>query len=149
MPIDPSVVGRRYPAPEPYPVAREKIRDFALAIGDPQPLYLDPAAARAAGFDDVVAPPTFLTVLGFRFAAYGPIADPTVGVDYSRVVHGDQRFTLHRPVVAGDVLRCEQVVDDVRAIGAHEKISVRTEVTDEAGTPVATLLMSAVVRGEA
>ncbi len=149
MPIDPAVVGRRYPAPTSYVVSREKVRDFALAIGDPQPLFLDPAVAREAGYDDVVAPPTFLTVLGFRFAADGPLADPAAGVDYSRVVHGDQRFVLHRPVVAGDVLDSVQVVDDVRAIGAHEKITVRTEVTDAAGTPVATLTSSAVVRGVA
>lgn len=149
MPINRDFIGREYPASGVYEVAREKIRDFALAIDDPNPLYLDPAAARAAGHRDVVAPPTFLTVLGFRFAADSPIVDPDFGLNYALVVHGEQRFTAHRPVYAGDRLVSRQIVDDIRDAGRNELVNTRTEVSTEAGEPVATIRSSIVSRGTA
>ena len=88
MPIDRSYVGREYPASTTYEVGREHVRAFADALGDPNPLYRDRAAAQAAGHPDVVAPPTYLTVLTNRFGSEGPVADPALGLDYSLVVHG-------------------------------------------------------------
>lgn len=149
MAINRDVLGRKYPSTGTYEVGREHIRSFADAIGDPSPAYRDPAAARALGHRDVVAPPTFLTVLGFRFAADGPLADPALGLDYSMVVHGDQSFDLHRAVVAGDVLSSTQRVDEVRDVGRNELLRTVTEVTDAAGEPVATLRMTIVSRGTA
>ncbi|HEY5334596.1 MAG TPA: MaoC family dehydratase N-terminal domain-containing protein [Mycobacteriales bacterium] len=149
MPLNREFIGREYPATGVYEVAREKIRDFALAIGDPNPIYLDPEAARAAGHPDVIAPPTFLTVLGFRFSGDGPIADPSLGLNYALVVHGEQRFTAHRPVRAGDRLISTNVVDDIRDAGRNELILTRTEVTTEDGEPVATLRGTIVSRGTA
>src|ERR1700761_7098421 len=102
MPLDQSFVGRVYPPTAPYEVGREKIREFAEAINDPNPIYRDQAAARAAGHPDVVAPPTFPIVV--TMDAGGQVAhDPELGLDYSRVVHGEQRFVYERPVRAGDV----------------------------------------------
>ena len=149
MALNRSFVGREYPAPEPYEVGREHIRSFAEAIGDLSPAYLDPQAARALGHPDVIAPPTFLTVLNFRFAAHGPVADPDLGLDYSLVVHGEQSFELHRPVVAGDVLTSVQRVDEIREAGRNELLVSVTEVTDAAGEPVATLRSTLVSRGTA
>lgn len=149
MPLDRSFVGRKYPPTDVYEVAREKIRDFAVAIGDEDPVYLDTRAAHAAGHPDVVAPPTFLTVLGFRFARSGPMADPALGLDYSLVVHGEQRFALHRPVLAGDRLVATSQVEDIRDAGRNELITVRTDVVTEGGEPVATLRSTAVSRGTA
>ena len=149
MAIDRGFIGREYPAPETYEVGREHVRQFAEAIGDLNPAYLDPEAARALGHPDVVAPPTFLTVLNFRFVSSGPIADPALGLDYSRVVHGEQSFELHRPVVAGDVLRSVQRVDDIKDAGRNEVIATVTEVTDSRGEPVATLRSTLVSRGTA
>ena len=77
-------------------MTRGDIRRFATAIGDPNPAYHDPAAAQALGHRDVVAPPTFLITLGFA-TAESLITDPELGLDYSLVVHGEQRFELHRP----------------------------------------------------
>ena len=147
MPLNRDLVGREYPAGSSYEVGREKVRDFALGIGETNPVCLDAEAARAAGHPDVLAPPTFLTVLGFRFGADDPVADPELGLDYSVVVHGEQRFVAHRPVHAGDVLHSVVVVEEIKDAGANELMTTRTDVTDAAGEPVATLHSTIVSRG--
>ena len=89
-----------------YLVGREKIREYATAIGETAPICHDVEAARAAGYDDVVAPPMFAAVYSWR--AMGPaVLDPEVGIDFSRLVHGAQDFTWHEPVVAGDEITTE------------------------------------------
>ena len=147
MALNRDFIGREFPVPDVYEVGREHIRQFAAALGDANPLYTDPAAARAAGHADVVAPPTFLTVLGFRYAEQGPMADPELGLDYSRLVHGGQVFSHRRPVVAGDRLRLRTRVDSIRGAGGNEIMTMVQEVTDESGGPVATLTMTVVIRG--
>jgi acyl dehydratase len=149
VPVNRDFVGREYPAPDTYEVGRELVRRFADAVGDPDPACRDVEAARAKGHPDLVAPPTFLTVLNFRFAASGPVADPELGLDYSRVVHGEQAFELHRPVHAGDVLSSVQRVEDVRDAGSNELIRTVTEVRDGSGALVATLRSTIVSRGTA
>jgi acyl dehydratase len=149
MPLNQALVGREYPTPGTFEVGREHIRQFAEAIGDDNPIYLDPEAAKAAGHRDVLAPPTFLTVLNFRFRGSSPMADPELGVDYSRIVHGDQSFTLHRPVYVGDVLRAVTRIDSIRAVGGNEFLVTVIEVTDSAGETVATLRSTVVSRGTA
>jgi len=149
VPVNRAFIGREYPASATYEVGREHIRRFAEAIGDLHPAYLDPEAARALGHPDVIAPPTFLTVLNFRFATEGPIADPELGLDYSLVVHGEQTFELHRPVRAGDVLHSVQRVVDVKDAGRNELIQTETEVTAADGERVATLRGTIVSRGSA
>ena len=137
MPLDPSFVGRSWPPTQPYIVGREKIREFATAIGADDPLYHDPEAARAAGYADVVAPPTFPTVVTMA-ASRQIISDPGLGLDYTRVVHGDQRFSYTRPVVAGDTLICTNTVEEITQRAGHDFLTTRTEVTTEAGEPVET-----------
>ena len=149
MPLNRDFVGREYPASDTFEVGREHVRQFAEAIGDPDPLYRDRAAAQAAGHPDVVAPPTFLTVLSFRFGADSPVADPALGLDYSLVVHGEQSFTLHRPVYVGDVLSSVSRVEEIRDAGRNELMTVATEVTGSDGAPVATLRSTLVSRGTA
>ena len=149
MPLNADFVGREYPAVEPYEVSRELIRRFADAIGDPNPAYRDPAAAWALGHPDVVAPPTFLTVLSFRYFVDSPMVDPALGLDYSRVVHGEQRFVAHRPVHAGDVLRVVSSVEDIRVAGRNEVLTTRTAVSTLDGEPVADIYSSVVSRGTA
>ncbi|MEU4559118.1 MaoC family dehydratase N-terminal domain-containing protein [Actinoplanes sp. NPDC023936] len=147
MSLDQSFVGRSWPATEPYLVGREKIREFARAIGATDAEHHDPEAARAAGYPDVVAPPTFPVV--FTMASSRQIiSDPALGLDYSRVVHGDQRFAYTRPVVAGDALICVNSVEDITSRGGHEFITTRTEVSTEAGEPVVTVWSKLVQRGE-
>ncbi|MCU1674937.1 MAG: MaoC family dehydratase [Frankiales bacterium] len=148
MPLNRAFVGREYPAPDTYEVGREHLRQFADAIGDQNPLYHDPAAARAAGHPDVIAPPTFLTVLGFRFGMSSPIVDPDLGLNYALVVHGEQRFEHHRPVRAGDVLTSVSRVADIRNAGRNELMTMVTEVTAD-DERVATLTSTLVSRGTA
>ena len=149
MPVNRAFLGRQYPASTTYEVGREHIRRFAEAIGDTDPACVDPAAAQALGHPDVIAPPTFLTVLSFRFATDGPIADPELGLDYSMVVHGEQSFALHRPVRAGDVLSSVQSVSAIRDVGRNELVETTTEITAADGEPVATMRTSLVSRGTA
>ena len=149
MPLNRDLLGREYPASVPYEVGRESIRRFAEAVGDLHPAYLDPEAARALGHPDVIAPPTYLTVLAFRYADEGPVADPELALDYAQVVHGSQAFELHRPVRAGDVLSSVQRIDEMKDVGRNEVLTTVTEVTDADGQPVATLRSTLVSRGTA
>ncbi len=148
MPINAELVGRSYPASEPYEVGREKIREFAAAIGDRNPAYHDRAAAQALGHPDVLAPPTFAIVVSFA-AGRAVIEDPEVGLDYSRVVHGEQAFRYHRPIYAGDVLVTTPTIRSVRAAGRNELLTVDCAVVDAAGKPVCTATNTLVVRGGA
>jgi acyl dehydratase len=147
MPLDSSFVGRSWPATAPYLVGREKIREFATAIGATDAEYHDPEVARAAGYPDVVAPPTFPVVVTMA-ANRQIIEDPALGLDYSRVVHGDQKFAYTRPVVAGDSLVCVNTVDDITSRGGHDFMTTRTEVSTEAGEPVVTVWSKLVQRGK-
>ncbi|MFD6564569.1 MaoC family dehydratase N-terminal domain-containing protein [Micromonospora profundi] len=148
MSLDPSFVGRTYPPTAPYQVGREKIREFATAIGATDPAYHDPAAAQALGHPDVVAPPTFPVIVAGA-ANQQIFEDPALGVDYSRVVHGDQRFAYTRPVVAGDELVCTSTIEDVTTRGGHGFLTTRTDVSTVAGEPVVAVWTKIVVRGEA
>ena len=146
MPVDLSFVGKPFPYPMSYIVGVEKIRDFAVAIGDDNPIYHDRDAARQAGHADLIAPPTFGVAIITR-AQDEVLFDPALGLDYSRVVHGDQRFVLRRAIVAGDELFCTFFVDSVRVVQGNEFLGLRTEVTDPAGEQVVTVYGTLVVRG--
>ena len=135
-----------HPVVGPYLVGREKIREFATAVGSVQAAHHDLAAARALGYSDLVAPPTFATVLTLG-AEQDVVRDPDVGLDWSRVVHREQRFVHHRPVVAGDLLFAQVHLDDVREVAGSEMIGCRTEVTDDAGVSVITSYSVLVSRG--
>ena len=146
MPVDPSHAGRSYPPTRPYLVGREKISEFATAIGAADPAYHDPQAARAAGHPDVIAPPTFPFVVTWA-ATRQIIDDPEIGIDFSRVVHGDQRFAYTRPIAAGDQLVCVVKIEEIFGRGGHDFVTSRTEVTTADGEPVVTAWSRLVVRG--
>ncbi len=149
MPLNRDFIGRSYAASGTYEVSREKIRDFALAIGDSHPAYTDVDAARALGHPDVIAPPTFLTALQMRFPEAGPVGDPELGLNYELVVHGEQSFTHHRPVHAGDVLSLTTRVEDIRDAGSNELMVLVSEITGADGGPVAEARGTVVSRGTA
>jgi len=130
-----------------YEVGREKIREFADAVGATSPLHRDPAAARAAGYADVIAPPTFATVISMRATGI-VVDDPELGLDYSRVVHGSQTFVHHRPMVAGDRLVSVVHVDDVQTRMGNDFLTVRAEIATEDGEAVCTSTGLLVARGE-
>ena len=148
MPLNRAFIGREYPLDPPFEVGRELIRHFALAIGDANPISHDVAAAQAAGHRDLVAPPTFLTTLTFRRDA-SPIGDPDLDLDYSLVVHGEQRFVLHRSVYAGDVLSGRTTVTEIRDVGRNEAMVLETAVLASDGEQVATTTMTMISRGTA
>jgi acyl dehydratase len=148
MPVDPSFVGRAYPPTPPYRVSREKIAEFADAISDPNPAYRDPAAAQALGHGDVVAPPTFAIVLTLK-AGHQVVHDPDLGIDYSRVVHGEQRFVHHRPIVAGDELSVVVTVEQIRVAAGNDIVTTRGEVQTADGETVVTAYSTIVARGTA
>ena len=148
MALDRQLVGRSYPPSAVYEVGRAKIAEFATAIGDASPVYRDAEAARAAGHPDVVAPPTFAIVVTMD-AAGVVLADPEVGLDFSRVVHGDQKFVHHRPIRAGDRLVSTATIDGARSVAGNDLLTTRVDVADEAGEPVCTAVMTLVARGTA
>ncbi len=148
MPVDPSIVGRVYPPTEPYEVSREKIREFAEAVNDPNPVYYARAAAQQLGHPDVIAPPTFAIVVTMR-AGRQITEDPELGIDYSRVVHGEQRFVHARPLRAGDLVQVVASIEDIRAAGGNDIITSKMEVSTVEGELVCTALSTLVARGTA
>jgi len=147
VPVNPEIQGRSYPATEPYLVGREKVREFARAVLASSPLSLDPAAAKAAGFADVIAPPTFPVVVQEHSLAQ-LLADPEAQIDFSRVVHGDQRFQYSRPIVAGDELVATLTVTSVKSLGGNSMVTAESAIVDASGAHVVTAISTLVVRGE-
>jgi len=148
MAINRDYLGRTFPAAEPYEVSRVKIADFADAIGDPNPVFRDRAAAQAAGHADVIAPPTFAIVISMAGSA-SAVADPGLGVNYSMVVHGEQRFEYSRPIVAGDVLTAQATITDIRDAGRNVMLTTKTEIRTADGEHVCTAQSTLVERGGA
>ena len=136
MPVDASLTGRSFPPTEPYVVSREKLAEFAAATG-----------AAESGYDARTAPATFPIVVAFR-AMTALMEDPSVGIALHRVVHGEQRFSYTRPVVAGDELSAALTVDSLRQIGGADIIGTRSEITDGEGRHVCTAYATLVHRGE-
>lgn len=125
MALNEACVGKRYPDTAPYEIGREKLREFAEAVGGAHPYSVDAEAARAAGYRDAVAPPTFAVILA-QPATKQASFDPEVGLDYSRVVHGEQRFTHHEPLCAGDVVTARVTITDIRPAGSNWKLTTET-----------------------
>ena len=147
MTVNPELAGREYPPTPAYSVGREKVREFARAVHATHPHHHDPDAARAAGYSDVVAPPTFPTVVQAA-SLEQLLADPDAGIDFTRVVHGDQRFTYTRPVVAGDELTGTLTVASVKSLGGHSMVTTDTVMSDPDGNHVVTATSTLVVRGD-
>src|SRR3954452_17723042 len=133
MSVDGSLAGRSFPPTEPYVVSEERVLEFARATG--------------SSYDGHAAPATFPIVVAFA-AMTALMEDPSVGIALHRVVHGEQRFTYTRPVVAGDTLTATLTVDTLRQIGGADIIGTRSEIADADGHPVCTAFATLVHRGE-
>ena len=105
------VIGKTWPAVD-YDVGREKIGEYANAVGETNPVYRDSDAARAAGFRGVVAPPMFCVVYSAAPVATAMV-DPEVGIDFAKLVHGEQRFEWGEPVCSGDLVSTTARLADV------------------------------------
>jgi acyl dehydratase len=115
VPVNTAAVGKRYP-PHEYDVGKEKIREYAHAVGEDNPVYFDRNEARAAGFRDIPAPPMFAVV--YSAGSVGPaVLDPEVGINFAMMVHGSQEFLWGDTVYAGDTITTETALKDVSERG--------------------------------
>lgn len=137
MAVNQELVGRAFPPTAPYLVGREKVREFARAVFADAPQHTDVDAARAAGFDDVVAPPTFAMVIQDQ-TLQQLLAEPDSGIVLARTIHAEQKFTYSRPIVAGDELTGQLSVTGIRMMGGNAMITSAAEIVDAAGEHVVT-----------
>jgi acyl dehydratase len=143
--VNTDAVGKSYPSTL-YAVGREKIREYALAVGETNPLHLDAEAARAAGFRDVVAPPMFCVV--YSSPAIGPaIFDPAVGIDFAMMVHGGQEFVWGPLVVAGDEITTTVSVKSIEERAGNGFYVFESQSTNQDGETVCTGTWTNIVRG--
>jgi acyl dehydratase len=148
VPLNRDYIGRSYTGGRVYEVGREKIREFADAIGDENPAYVDVEAAKALGHPDVVAPPTFAVVITLQAGAQA-VFDPGLGLDYAMVVHGEQTFIHHRPIRPGDALSTNVTITDIRTAGRNEIMTLTIELSAADGEKVCTAVNTIVSRGTA
>src|ERR1700722_9452563 len=106
------VIGSHYRGSDYFEVGREKIREFALAVKDDHPTHYSEAEAAEAGYDTLLAPLTFLAVAGRR-VQLEIFTKFSIPINIARVVHRDQKFTFHRPIVAHDRLYFDTYLDSV------------------------------------
>ncbi|TWE11603.1 FAS1-like dehydratase domain-containing protein [Rudaeicoccus suwonensis] len=147
MAVNPQVEGRTYPPAAPYVVSRAKIAEFATAVGAVDEAHFDVAVARGRGYADVIAPPTLAVLIAQRGEA-AVMRDPDAGVDYSRLVHGEEGFVHHRPLVAGDEVQPVTTIERVRSAGGHSMMTMRTVLQTLDGEAVTTTTSMVVIRGD-
>lgn len=147
MGINPGREGHTYPATEPYQVGREAVREFASAVKAEHPAHFDLEAAQRLGHPDLVAPPTFAVVVAQRAEA-AVVQDEETGIDFSRVVHTEERFTHHQPIVAGESLSAQTKLERIRSMGAGAMVTTVTDIQTEEGSPRAQVVSSLLVRGD-
>ncbi|MCP3821619.1 MaoC family dehydratase N-terminal domain-containing protein [Streptomyces sp. A3M-1-3] len=139
MPVNPELVGTTLSSEEPYEATRGDIRAFAAVVDDHNPLYRDPAAARALGYADVIAPPTFaVTVSGMVTRRI--LRDPALGLGGRQVIHESQKLFQHRPIVAGDRLTTTAVLRSAASVGGYERLTLHSEIRDAHDTEVYTVV---------
>ena len=145
MPLKAELSGKTYEEIR-FTVDRDRVTQFADAIGDPNPIYRDPEAARAAGYPDQVAPPTFITVIQVMTSGQ-IVVDPELGLDYSRVVHGQQSYEYRRPLVVGDEIRATPRIASIETKKSNEFLRTEAEVFDAKGDLVLTARSTLISRG--
>src|SRR3954453_2162289 len=146
MAISTAAPARECP-PSVYAVGREKVREYAVAVGETNPLHVDVEAARAAGYEDVVAPPMFCVV--YCGAALGPaMFEPEVGIDFPKLLHSAQEFRWGPLVVAGDEVTTTMTVKDISARGAMGFYTFESVSKNQDGDTVCVGTCSNIVRGE-
>ena len=147
MSVNPELLDAVFEPTEPYLVGREKVREFASAVFATAPPHHDVDAAIAAGYPDVVAPPTFPIVIQEK-TLQQLLSHPGAGIDFSRVVHGDQKFEYERPLVAGDEVIATLRVTKIQSLGGHTMVTSESTITTTDGEPVVVATSTLVIRGE-
>lgn len=141
------MIGKTYP-PVTYAVGREKVREYASAVGETNPLYFELEAARAAGYSDLVAPPMFAVVYSAR-AVMPAIFDPEVGIDFAMMVHAGQEFEWGPLVLAGDEITSRASVKDISERRGMTFYAFETISENQRGETVATGTWTQFVRAAA
>jgi acyl dehydratase len=145
MAVKTEAIGKTYP-PIEYAVGREKIREYASAVGETNAVYYAVEAARAAGHADVVAPPMFAVVYCSR--AIGPaLFDPEVGIVFANMLHAGQEFSWGQLVVAGDEISTVTSVRDISERGGMGFYEFLTESRNQRDEVVCTGIWRQIVRG--
>lgn len=147
MSVNPDLVGRAFPSTAPYLVGREKVREFARAVFATDPQHSDPEAARALGYADVVAPPTFAMVVQ-DLTLQQLLAEPDSGIALERTVHAEQRFHYTRPIVAGDELVARLRITNIRPFGKGAMVTSEAAIEDATGAHVVTATSVLLIGGE-
>jgi acyl dehydratase len=145
MAANTQAIGKTYP-PVDYAVGREKVREYASAVGETNPLHFDVEAARAAGHADVVAPPMFAVVYAARAISPG-LFDPEVGIDFARMLHAGQEFEWGPLVVAGDEITTTGSVKDISERGGMNFFVFESSSVNQRGETVCTGTWTQIVRG--
>lgn len=147
MPLNQGLKGKQYQEVS-FTVDRDRVLAFADAIGEDNPVFREPAAAREAGHEGQLAPPTFVTVMQIMTSGQ-VVLDRDLGLDYARVVHGEQEYEWRRPVRVGDVLSAIPRLADVYAKGPNEFLVIESEIRDESGETVVVARTTLLSRGTA
>ncbi len=147
MPLNQSLKGKTYEEIQ-FEVEPERVTQFSLAVGEDDPRFLEDEAARAEGFPAQLAFPTFPTTIGILGSAQ-VVLDQELGLDYTRVVHGEQEFEWKRPIVVGDVLRATPRIADIYVKGPNEFLVIEAEIVDPGGEVVCVYRSTLLSRGTA
>ena len=145
MAVNAEAIGKTYP-PVEYEVGKEKIREYAHAVGEDNPIYFDRAAATEAGFRDIAAPPMFAVIYSWGSVAL-PAIDPEVGLNFAMLVHGGQEFEWGEPVCAGDVISTAASVKDISEKGGMGFYVFESVSTNQDGAEVVRGTWTNIVRG--
>ncbi|MGO1549624.1 MAG: FAS1-like dehydratase domain-containing protein [Nesterenkonia sp.] len=137
--------GHTYAPAAAYQVSREAVREFAAAVQAQHRAHYDVDAALGLGYDDLLAPPTFAVVVAQRAEA-SVVNDPQAGIDFSRVVHTEERFTHQEPITAADTLQAQTTLERIRVMGAGAMVTTVTDIRTVEGSARATVTSSLLVR---
>lgn len=150
VPLDPAahavqMVGHHYRVEDFYEVGREKVREFARAVQDAHPAHYDETAAKGLGYDGLIAPVTFVAIVG-SIAQRRLFDEIVTGYDLSQILHTDQRVVLHKPIQVGDRLFCDVYLDSFRQAAGSDIIVTKNIITDQNDDKVVTMWTTLVAR---
>jgi acyl dehydratase len=147
MPLNQALKGKEYQQVS-FVVDRDRVVQFADAIGDGSAVFRDADAARQAGFEEQIAPPTFVTVMQIMTSGQ-VVLDQELGLNYALVVHGEQEYDWRRPVRVGDVLSAVPRIADIYSRGPNEFLVIESEILDASGETVVVARSTLLSRGTA
>jgi acyl dehydratase len=147
MPLNQALKGKEYQEVS-FTVERDRVVQFADAIGEGNPVFRDTEAAKSLGYEDELAPPTFITVLQILTSGQ-VVLDQELGLNYALVVHAEQEYEWHRPAHVGDGLSALPRIADIYAKGPNEFVLIESDVKDQSGATVAVMRTTLLSRGTA